>query len=71
MQVPVVINGERFDFNLELNVDAYSGAFVGASIHDEENSRAVIEAFEDGVETTGARPSRFSSTTLRILGYTD
>ena len=56
MQVPVVINGERFDFNLELNVDAYSGAFVGASIRDEEDSRAVVEAFEDGVETTGARP---------------
>ena len=56
MQVPVVINGERFDFNLELNVDAYSGAWVGASIRDEEDSRAVVEAFEDGGVTTRNRP---------------
>ncbi|MFP4542134.1 MAG: integrase catalytic domain-containing protein [Opitutales bacterium] len=56
MRVPVMINGKRFDFNLELIVDAYSGAFVGASIRDEEDSRAVVEAFEDGVETTGAIP---------------
>lgn len=56
MQVPVMVNGERFDFNLELNVDAYSGALVGVSIRDEEDSSAVIEAFEDGVLTTGARP---------------
>lgn len=56
MQVPVVINGERFTFNLELDVDAYSGAFVGASIRDEEDSQAVIEAFEDGLRTVGAAP---------------
>lgn len=56
MEVPVVINGARFDFNLELHVDAYSGAFVGASIRDEEDGRAVVEAFEDGVKTTGATP---------------
>lgn len=56
MQVPVTLNGVRFDFNLELDVDAYSGAFVGASIRDEEDSQAVVQAFEDGVETTGASP---------------
>lgn len=56
MQVPVVVNGERFTFNLEFDVDAYSGAFVGASIRDEEDSRAVVEAFQDGATTAGARP---------------
>lgn len=56
MKVPVTINGQRFEFNLEFDVDAYSGAFVGASIRDEEDSRSVIEAFRDGIATTGAKP---------------
>lgn len=56
MSVPVEVNDERFTFNLELDVDAYSGAIVGASIRDEEDSQAVVEAFEDGVTTTGAPP---------------
>lgn len=56
MQVVVEINGARFDFNLELDVDAYSAAIVGASIRDTEDAAAVIEAFEDGVATTGAAP---------------
>jgi hypothetical protein len=56
MKVPVVINGERFEFNLEFDIDAYSGAFVGASIRDEEDSGAVIEAFHDGIATTGRPP---------------
>jgi hypothetical protein len=56
MQVPVVVDGHRFVFNLELNVDAHSGAFVGASVRDNEDSAAVVEAFADGVATTGAPP---------------
>ena len=56
MQVPVVINGRRFTFNLELNVDAHTGAFVGASVRDNEDSAAVVEAFADGVATTGSTP---------------
>ena len=56
MEVPVVVNGARFEFNLELLVDAYSGAFVGASIRDEEDSKAVVDAFQNGVETTNAGP---------------
>lgn len=55
-QVPVVINGRRFIFNLELDVDAHSGAFVGASVRDSEDSVAVAHAFADGVATTGAEP---------------
>jgi hypothetical protein len=56
MQVPVVVDGQRFVFNVELDVDAYSGAFVGASVRDNEDSSAVVEAFSDGVATTGAPP---------------
>ena len=56
MQVPVVVDGERFVVNLELDVDAHTAALVGASVRDEEDSAAVIEAFDDGVTTTGAAP---------------
>lgn len=56
MQVPVVVDGHRFLFNLELDVDAHSGAFVGASVRHNEDSAAVVEAFVDGVATTGAPP---------------
>jgi hypothetical protein len=56
MQVPVVVDGRRFVFNLELDIDAYSGAFVGVSVRDTEDSAAVVEAFSDGVATTGASP---------------
>jgi hypothetical protein len=56
MQVPVVLDGKRFDFNLELDVDAHTGALVGLSVRDEEDSAAVVEAFERGSATTGAPP---------------
>jgi hypothetical protein len=55
-QVSVAINDQRFTFNLELNVDAHTGAFVGISVRDQEDAAAVIEAFDDGVATTGAPP---------------
>lgn len=56
MQVPVLFGGERFVFNVELDVDAYTAAFVGASVRDAEDSAAVVEAFDSGVATTGAPP---------------
>jgi hypothetical protein len=56
MQVPVVVDGQRFVFNLELNVDAHSGAFVGLSVRDTEDSTAVVDAYANGIMTTGARP---------------
>ncbi len=56
MQVPVVVDGQRFVFNLELDVDAYAGAFVGLSVRATEDCAAVVEAFESGIATTGARP---------------
>jgi hypothetical protein len=56
MQVPVVIDGQRFTVNLELDVDARTGAFVGLSVRDEEDSTAVVETFHDGVAATGSAP---------------
>lgn len=56
MQVPVVVDGQRFFFNLELDVDAHSGAFVGVSVRDNEDAAAVVEALEDGACTAGAPP---------------
>jgi hypothetical protein len=56
MEVPVVVDGQHFVFNVELDVDAYAGAFVGAVVSDTENSAAVIDAFTGGVTTTGAPP---------------
>jgi hypothetical protein len=56
MQVPVIVDDRRFVFNVELDVDACSGAFVGASVRDTEDSQAVIDAFHAGVATTGAAP---------------
>lgn len=53
---PVVVGNERFDFNFELMVDAYSGAFVGLSVRETEDCTAVTDAFDSGVETTGAPP---------------
>ncbi len=55
-EVVVTLDDERFSFNLELMVDPFSGAFVGASIRDREDSEAVVEAFAHGIETTAERP---------------
>jgi hypothetical protein len=56
MQVPVVVDGQRFTFNLELDVDAHTDAFAGVSVRPEEDAAAVVEAFHDGVLTTGKAP---------------
>jgi hypothetical protein len=54
--VLVTIDGTPHHLNFELQCDTFSGAFVGLSIRDEEDSAAVIESFADGVATTGAPP---------------
>jgi hypothetical protein len=55
-QLAVMLDGITFRFNLELVVDAATGAGVGISVRDEEDGAAVIEAFEHGVQTTGEPP---------------
>jgi len=54
--ITVTINGQTFTFNIEPMVDAHTGAFCGVSVRDTEDSAAVIDAFNDGVETTGTPP---------------
>ncbi len=54
--IDVVINAQSFGFNLELMVDTFSDGFVGISVRDEEDSQAVVEAFDDGLDTTGEEP---------------
>jgi hypothetical protein len=54
--ITVTFGGERFSFNLELMVDSASGAFVGISVRDTEDSAAVVESFDDGVATTTEPP---------------
>ena len=56
MQVILRINEEAFTFNLEMLADTFSAALVGASIRDEEDSAAVIEAFNDGLDATLGTP---------------
>jgi len=55
-ELVVYVQGERFTVNLELLVDAYSAAYTGATVSPTEDAAAVVQAFEDGVATTGARP---------------
>ncbi len=52
----ILIDGETYRVNLELVVDAASGAAVGVAVSDEEDSKAVTDAFESGVETAGDNP---------------
>ncbi len=54
--VAVTFLGQRFTFNFELLVDAYSAAFTGVSIRDEEDAAALTEAIDDGKLTAGAAP---------------
>lgn len=56
MQVPVRVDGQHFHFNFELDVDAHTGALTGACVRHEEDADAVVEAFRDGVITTGQPP---------------
>jgi hypothetical protein len=55
-QVEVVIDGEVLHVNLELAIDAASGAAVGINVRDEEDSPALVAAFKDGIATTGEAP---------------
>lgn len=52
----VRIDGALHRVNLELVVDAASDAAVGIAVSAEEDSKAVVDAFESGVETTGEPP---------------
>ena len=55
-QIRVELDGEPFVVNLELNVDARTGAFVGAEVSPTEDSDAVVAAFHDSRTSAGRRP---------------
>jgi hypothetical protein len=54
--VEVAIDGKALRFNLELVVDAATGAAVGIDVRDEEDAAALVAAFDDGIATTGEPP---------------
>jgi hypothetical protein len=56
MELRVEVDGVPYFANLELNVDVASGALDGASHRPTEDANAVVEAFTDGVQATGAPP---------------
>ena len=55
-QLQVVFAGQSLLFNIEALVDGASNAVVAARVTDAENATAVIEAFGEGLETTGGQP---------------
>jgi hypothetical protein len=54
--VPVQVDNEIFTFNVEMDVDAYSDAFLGAHVSTVEDSAAVIETAADACEQSGTLP---------------
>lgn len=55
-ELAIAINGVRFTANLELIVDPYTGAFVGADVRPTEDAAAVAAAFEDARNSTTETP---------------
>jgi len=55
-ELAITLNGTRHTGNLEMIVDPYSGAFVGANIRPTEDAQAVVEAFDDARQSTAATP---------------
>ena len=56
LQLDIRIHDRSYPVNLELVVDPMSGAVMGASLRDHEDSQAVIDAFRDSVATAGRSP---------------
>lgn len=52
----VEVDGQEFAFNLEAIVDVASNGIVGTEVTPVENQEAVLEAFDEGETTTGAKP---------------
>jgi len=55
-RVVVTVDGVAHGFNLELIVDAHTGAWVGLDVRDEEDAEALVAALAHGEGTTGAPP---------------
>lgn len=55
-ELAIELDGERFVFNLEAIVDAYTNATVGVAVTDSESEDAVLTAIHHGLVTTGEHP---------------
>lgn len=55
-QLRVVFQGQSLLFNIEALVDGASNAAVAARVTDAEDAAAIVEAFAEGLETTGGQP---------------
>lgn len=49
----VTVAGTTYSINVELVVDMFSAAIVGASLRDQEDAQALIQALTDARKTTG------------------
>lgn len=54
--VHVQVNRQVFTFNVQMDVDTYSGSFLGAHVSDVEDSAAVIAATLDGADQSDTLP---------------
>jgi hypothetical protein len=54
--VLVQVDHQVFAFNVQMDVDTYSGSFLGADVSDVEDSDAVIAATLDGCVQSGTLP---------------
>ena len=55
-QLRIIIDDQNLLFNIEALVDGASNAAVAARVTDAENAVAVVEAFAEGLQTTGGQP---------------
>jgi len=55
-QLRIIIDDQNMLFNIEALVDGASNAAVAARVTDAENAVAVVEAFAEGLQTTGGQP---------------
>lgn len=55
-EVAVELEDQRFVFNLELVIDAHSGAAVGIDVRAHEDADAVVQSFEDAKQTASTEP---------------
>ncbi|MFC1609831.1 hypothetical protein ACFL6C_02645 [Myxococcota bacterium] len=54
--VPVQVDNDVFTFNVEMDADAYSDAYLGVHVSDVEDSNAVVETTRDACEQSGTLP---------------
>ncbi len=69
-QLRVLFAGQNLLFNIEALVDGASNAVVAARVTDAEDGAAVVEAFAEGLETTGGQPPLATTLDNRPSNFT-